>query len=582
MHARSSTIVKKRKSKMKTPSKHHRSGGMSLSSLGSLIAKAAADRDTVPTPPVPPAALDLGEFDFQPDDSVLVCLAKAMADCQAHGILELVRLLRPTAYNSDQIEEGLELLVKRMFVVITANNGHLKREFTMRRSHLLGVPALSAEIEASLKTNNTEEDMQRSTLMLPIAARRAPDVIGPVILEEGMDRGIWKTMADRKPRTASLISSLLVSFGFARDPVNRRVITLFRRGWFEQDGARGNTSYTLRKTIKLPVNDSADPQDDVEPEEQGMKVNQLNETVHPTVTGRDYSTNTIEGQRPLEQQTLSGLIGRSAPEEVAAITDTTPEQFKLLDTDSLAGAVWKVMQDRFTYTSNEVMLLLSGTRWAKGSIHVKISKLYATGNWFDRNEEVSPFTYVMKEGVPNPDVKATAPAEKKEPEVDPKQQSLLEEKEEMKNVAPPVTTSGLKQPTITGEDIVNAIHANPELKSLTGLADAITGTDNDLRDESNTSKSVINQHGNDHSNDLPEPAATIEIAIKIKGVSFSADEAKVICGELLGAGFGKGEFNDEGKTMRFIQLRIKVGDAELTTEEAEVVATALFNAGLVK
>lgn len=281
-----------------------------------------------------------------------------MSDFKGRSAEDIVRALESAEHAESSIRATVRLMDVRGYFNNTKGTGKV--------IHTLKVGACSDAKPA-----------RKVSRMFRLPEQAIIDPAGIISRFDNLDTAIWKATSDHKKRTANEIADILAEFGFERQIVRDRTVSLMMKKWFIRRELNKTAYYELRSEIKMPANKGS-----VEMPEPN--------------TGREELVTTFRPQeRPVEV-----VVEEFHPPVAKTATSSTPP---LLATDTIRIMIWKVMSDYKEYTVPDIVLLLSDMAKSATSVATALSALDGEG-WFDRKHiGYQPrYSYTLRRSIPMP------------------------------------------------------------------------------------------------------------------------------------------------------------------------------------
>jgi predicted transcriptional regulator len=417
----------------------------------------------------------------------------------------------------------------------------------------------------------------------PEGTRKAADPMGVILVEDGVDVGIWKVMADFKPRTVYEIRAILNEYRFDRKQVDRRLDTLIRNNrWFDRSKrGGGDVVYTLKKHLPMPLVANGDPM--LPAAFSGVKENLSEAAIKKLVpTAVDFSghmahsagemdrnvqaiAQAIEQERAEEKQ--EDAVHDAAAAEPEPVVEMPAADYTILADDSNAQAIWKAIHDHSWYTTPDIQLLV---QVGKPDINVKAVATLLTKLWQDGMLERQPvegkayFNYRLVEGKPMPAdnrLQHRLPKEQREAVSKiGKQSELPIEAAKAESAAPVVQEAPAQEPAAivvqSQDNSINSQETDMTKATQAGAAPLVK----------------IN----------PTPAAPavalLDTNIHIKGVAFTLLEADQLVDELVALGYS----STKVRALTMVNQTVEIKGTTFTMRELVELTDGLLKAGFGK
>lgn len=404
-----------------------------------------------------------------------------MSDFKGRSAEDIVRALESAEHAESSIRATVRLMDVRGYFNNTKGTGKV--------IHTLKVGACS-----------NAKPARKVSRMFRLPEQAIIDPAGIISRFDDLDTAIWKATSDHKKRTANEIADILAEFGFERQIVRDRTVSLMMKKWFIRRELNKTAYYELRSEIKMPANKGS-----VEMPEPNTGRDELVTTFRP----QEHKSAVVVEEHPAIQPTVT-----TKPLEPTSIP--TPP---LLATDTIRIMIWKVMSDYKEYTTPDIVLLLGDMAKTATSVASALSALDGEG-WFDRKEiGRSPrYSYTLRRSIPMPTDMRRRKAEEK-----------------------PAAQSEQTETQVTEKEItVHAVKNTPQPQApLVEIAVKIKGQlFTSLEAKQLTSELSLLGYGHAAQRLEHPPKGLVTKTISIKGMEFTDAELEVLVSTLNATRFG--------------------------------------------
>lgn len=290
---------------------------------------------------------------IEPTDDIDVAIVKLMSNFKGYSLDEVYDKLKDQVDDPDAIKPTMFALNTQGWFDSKDYRAAGVVIYTLRRGRTAEM--LAADHKRSTKVRKFRQ---------PEVATIKPEA--QILVSEGIDIGVWKAMQDRNWRSVKDIVAMLVTFGFDRIEVDRRLMALIRTNrWFDRTGTGRNTTYRLKAKMTCPVAPSR------------LMTSMLDSATLPEES--PIAEDTHDTDDKVHQEYFPVTIVDQATRKQAM------QAVQILPTDTIHEAMWKVMADGEEYTVNDLVLLLEEYGFNEKRISPNMSRHFASGFFTRRN-----------------------------------------------------------------------------------------------------------------------------------------------------------------------------------------------------
>lgn len=443
---------------------------------------------------------------IQPDDDIDVAIIKVL-ETYRKGFTtdEMYKLLEHKVDDPEAIKPTMFMLNAKGWFNTQYIAGDAVYSLRNGRTH----KSLGSEPNRPTAVRKAKQPEQVATV----------DPASRILLSEGIDVAIWKSMRDYKWRSVVQIIEIVTAFGFDKFKVRRRVDALIRTNrWFDRTGKGRITVYSLKTGLKCPTrNTDNEPTAhfDSEPECAAAVV----EATQPQPVDDTAVPESPEVVEPVET-------------EAPKVQVTTARQVEISHDDHVKTAVWKVMLDGEEYTASDVALLLLDYGFRATQVKPVLSIFhqegYVTRRPIPATSAYKPvqFTYRLK------DVTAPIPKFKTRDSRGGRSPHIADPEFPVNYSAPEPVEKDMTKP-----NLLQPLQPEPSKAPLISVQIQLRGQTITLEEfdqlYGELCKAKFDQVG--------RPESLLEASYKIKGVTFTVSELYELVGKMgeLGAAFSQ-------------------------------------------
>lgn len=367
-----------------------------------------------------------------------------------------------------------------------------------------------------------------------------------------IDIAVWEVMSDYKRRDVATLITALVARGFARNVVDRRIDALFAKKWFDRRGNGASTVYILKKSVKAPEGAQAPVLSAADAGKANIQIGEVkNAVIRPAgplvldgargMSVRELSMRTgvtmskiyraledeginADDDTVIEKITIRDLcirFGISVTTAAAPVTTTEQPQKK----EEQQMEVKDQTQDISTPTAVILSVMADGEEYSIAGLEDAIDGLTVPQlRWY--------MSQLVKKG-----------------QVDKFEHSPRHHTYKLKNVAP-------KQEQSTQGDLLEEV-------APAAPVSAVQQAMQEVADEVAKIKAEVK---------------LLDIEIRIKGNSYTVDDARELAKELYGNGFGEDSTSDNG--LKFLKVSMEIRGVPFTMAEANELTQQLIERGI--